>query len=378
MPVKQVRFLAGLALLGAVGACTATTDEPSSQTGVDALSMSTPAAIGAAVKATTGHSVVGPALPIYEPGGAAPAFYEVNLAPGWAVVTSELTPRVIEWNDSGKAPSARLDVVTRLNMARLYRLDTAVYVATSKQGKALGTTAKSLVKIDRSGSTPQFVAVTPDDALRTFAAVAASDGPPLVGNTPPATTCTVPGDVPSYTQLNANQAPNTTACFSGCGPTAWATVFGWASRRAVENAAADSSFAPLFPSGEAPLTMNDDVANLSMQINGLVKTMCVQGEGATTPWSMANVQSIVPAGVSIDVHYNFLMTPDDGVRDQVIAALCDGRPAIIGIGTMFGGDGHFPIAKGYDNGKFMLEMGWGGDGNGWYDATTWFIGSVHH
>ena len=59
-------------------------------------------------------------------------------------------------------------------------------------------------------------------------------------------------------------------------------------------------------------------------------------------------------------------------------ALCDGRPAIIGIGSLFGGDGHYPIAKGYSNGKFELEMGWGGDGNGWYDANTWYVGTIRH
>ena len=62
----------------------------------------------------------------------------------------------------------------------------------------------------------------------------------------------------------------------------------------------------------------------------------------------------------------------------MIDQICDGRPSIIGLGTLFAGDAHYPVAKAYDNGKFWLEMGWGGNGNGWYEAKTWFMGSVRH
>jgi hypothetical protein len=348
----------------------------------------------AAVKAETGRDGVS-ARPIFEPDSAEPAYFEVSLAAGgWAVVSATSEPHVVEWGASGRSPTERLDLGARNAMKRVYRLDAAVYVAADAAGNAVGRSTKSLVKIDRSGTEPRFVEVSNDEALRTWSAERTNllntqianaknnlivQDTPLIGSTPPEKTCAVKGDVPSYSQLSPGEGANDTSCASGCGPTAWATVFGWASRRADANATEDGAFAGLL--SNAPMTMTPEIGQLSMDINHVVKTICVGDEGATTPWGMGEVKTWVAShapGVTVEQRYNFLMTPDPGVRDVTIDALCDGRPAIIGIGTLFGGDGHYPIAKGYSNGKFELEMGWGGDGNGWYDATTWYMGTIKH
>ena len=397
--MKQLRLLACAGVLAVLAACTSeqkTTETTGEEASSNAIAVSEiPAATLAEVKKETGRDGVS-ARPIYEPGSFEPAYYEVQLGPGWAVVRapSETNPEahVVEWGTSGRSPTERLDLGARAAMKRVYRLDAAVYVAVDPLGKAVGRSTKSLVKIDRSGDEPKFIEVTNDEALVTWRAersnlVAAqrknagrdllrTQDTPLIGSTPPEKTCAVKGDVPSYTQLSPGEGPNTTSCASGCGPTAWATVFGWASRRAAE----DTGFAGLF-SAPAPLTMSPEIGQLSMDLNHLVHTMCVGDQGATTPWSMAEVKRWVSArapNVTVEQRYNFLMTPDPAIRDATVDVLCDGRPAIVGIGSLFGGDGHYPIAKGYSNGKFELEMGWGGDGNGWYDANTWYVGTIKH
>jgi hypothetical protein len=395
--VRLLGLLASAAVLSAVAACstnTASSDgESSSSDAIEASDI--PAAALAEVKKETGRDGVG-ARPIFEPDSFEPAYYEVQLNPGWAVVTARGDAHVVEWAPGGRSPTERLDLGARAAMKRVYRLDAAVYIAADETGKAVGRSTKGLVKIDRSGDEPKLVEVSNDEALATWRLERANlvnaqlknsgqnllrtqDGP-LIGGAPPEKTCSVKGDVPSYSQLSPGEGPNTTSCASGCGPTAWATIFGWANRRATENAAEDGAFAGFFAS-EAPLTMTPEIGQLSMDLNHVVHTTCSGDQGATTPWDMAQVKTWVAAhasGVTVDQRYNFLMMSDPAIRDLTVDALCDGRPVIIGIGTMFGGDGHYPIAKGYSNGKFELEMGWGGDGNGWYDATTWYMGTIRH
>lgn len=393
--MKRVGLLAtGFALAVVLAACSAGSDANESADAPGASSDAVSVAVVApevleAVKAETGRGGVS-ARPIFEPDSAGPAFYEIALEPGWAVVSvpqDGVPAHVVEWSLEGRSPTERLDLGARQAMKRVYRLDAAVYIATDPLGNAVGRSTQNLVKIDRTGDTPTFTEVSNDEALRTWRSektklsnaqlknagkdMLRTQDTPLIGAPMPEKTCNVPGDVPSYNQLKGGEGANTTRCYSGCGPTAWATVLGWASR------SGDAAYAGLIPS--APLALNDDIGKVLMDINHLVHTMCIGDEGATTPWSMAEVQGYISSrapSVKVEQRYNFLMTPDPGVRDVTIDALCDGRPAIIGIGTLFGGDGHYPIAKGYSNGKFELEMGWGGDGNGWYDANTWYMGTI--
>lgn len=394
--MKHLRSLAGAGVLGTIvlglAAC-ATTPVDDGATArdrvVEADGLTTlPSEAAAAVKATAGLDATR-GRPLYEPDSDAPAFFEIATNTGWAVVTANAPAHVVEYGASGRSPSARLDLGVQATMKRVYRLDAAVYVAADDKGNGLG---RSLLKIDRSGERATFVSVSADEAIhgwrsaRTELLDASRRGglktmadSPLIGGTPPQKTCMVKGEVPSYEQLSPGEGANDTACMSGCGPTAWATLFGWGSRRAAADPANDGAFAGLFPN--APLRMDGKAGELSMQLNRVVGTFCSDGQGATTSWAMGYVGDFVTArapGVTIDAHYNILMMADNVVRDAAIDALCDGRPAIVGTGSLFGGDGHYPIAKGYSNGRFELEMGWGGDGNGWYDAATWYSGTVKH
>ncbi|MBX3226677.1 MAG: hypothetical protein KIT84_39350 [Labilithrix sp.] len=397
--MKRLRLLAGALLAGAgavlAGCATTAGDESASPAAVnvddDGL-VTLPSEAAATVKATAGLDATR-GRPIYEPDGDAPAYFEIATASGWAVVTASGPARVVEYGTTGRSPSARLELGVRSAMTRVYRLDAAVYVAADGLGNALGRSTRSLLRIDRSGEEATFVPVSTEEAMRTWRAARTelleahvknakslrTQDSPLFGGTAPERTCMVKGEVPSYDQLSPGEGPNTTACMSGCGPTAWATLFGWGSRRAAADPANDGAFAGLLPN--APLAMNADVSNLMMQINRVVRTSCIEGQGMTTPWAMGDVGGFITArapGVTFDARYNFLMIADNGVRDAMLDALCDGRPAIVGTGSLFGGDGHYPIAKGYSNGRFELEMGWGGDGNGWYDANTWYSAALRH
>lgn len=338
--------------------------------------------------------------PIFEPGSDAVAFYEVNLSPGWAVVRANGPAEVLEFNAAGQGPTASLTKGTA-GSTRVVRLDTALYVATDPSGHALGQSAESIVRIERSADKGDAVEVpiSADAAMADFGRAKdehdrrnVAQGSNRVTPTwfwdsaAPKRSCAAAGHVPSYKQLRPNEAPNDSSCASGCGATAWAMIFGWASLQAASNDG-DSAFAGLFRTGsdasgavvKAPRSMNSDVGNLSWTLRKEMGTFCAGDQGATPTWGMNNVKGFARSrapGVKIESTGNALMINDNGLRNAVVDALCDGRPSIIGIGTLFRGDGHYPVAKAYKDGMFELDMGWGGNGNGWYKATTWFVGNV--
>jgi hypothetical protein len=328
--------------------------------------------------------------PIHEPGSDAIAFWEVDLEPGWAVIRAGEHPRVVELNTSGEGPVARL-VKTAPSATRAVRLDTAIYVLTDASGHAVAQSTPFVARIDRSGATARLVPVTPEQAIAELPAARAElqevlarsiedDGPA------PRQSCAVPGDIPNYTQIPPGEAPNDTRCASGCGPTGWAMIFGWASKRAAQNRA-DAAYAGLFRSGDdalgsivvAPDFMDATVRELTWTLREQLSTFCLTDQGATTPWSMDNAADFVSArapGVRVEVDYSTFMTMSSRLRGQAVDAICDGRPAIIGIGSLFAANMHYPVAKAYDDGMFELEMGWGGSGDGWYDTSSWFVGTI--
>lgn len=346
-------------------------------------------------------------VPIFEPGDDEIAFYEVELAPaGYAIVTARDPVRVIEISDVGIGPASRL---AHAPGGRVLRLDTALYVSVDASGKSIAQSSRSIARIDRQRgrSSAKLVHQTADEAIASFASARADliramastrpgTGPirtqgwfDWFGSSPPERTCDIAGEVPQYVQIAASDPPNDTSCFSGCGPTAWAMIFGWASQRAAANGG-DQPFANLFRDGSnadgspfvAPSTHDGNVKTLTWSLRNDLSTFCLTDQGATTPWSMdGNTKSWVAArapGVVVDVDYSTLMLEDSGVRDEAVDAICDGRPSILGIGSMFTTDMHYPVAAHYDTGWFWLEMGWGGGGNAWYQTGTWFMGSVRH
>jgi len=337
-------------------------------------------------------------VPIFEPGEDVPSFYEVALSPGWAILTTGEQPRAIEMGAEGDGPVTAL-VRGQPSVRRLYRLDTALYVAADAAGHAIAQSSP-IFRIDRSGPKATFAAVTADDALADYAhakgeflerfaaetGLSFAEASAEMRASAKDRTCATEGDVPSYRQISPNQAPNDTSCSSGCGATAWAVVVGWASRRASQSPA-DAAFSGLFRQGDdakgttvtAPLRNDSTVAEVTWTIREGLGTFCLGDQGATTPWDMDGIAKYIGSrapSVNETVKYNSFFFQRGELRDAAVDAICDGRPAIIGTGSIFAGSAHYPIAKGYKPGWFELEMGWGGNENGWYEAGTWFMGSL--
>ena len=165
---------------------------------------------------------------------------------------------------------------------------------------------------------------------------------------------------------------------SGCGPAAWAMLYGWwdlkGSRRLMSN----------FSYADAPLYNDANVLNCTRYVFNRVNPLCVSGQAATMPWSMcegfrwANFRS---AGYDINWTWGVpYISPwcIDRARDSIVA----GRPSIVGIGFY----SHYPLAYGYGYSEyvdwgitwsrahyFLCNMGWGGDSPCWQDgASFWF------
>src|SRR5262249_26450993 len=121
--MKRVRLLGllGSVFLTAVAACStnAGSDSEASSNAIEVSDV--PAASLAEVKKETGRDGVS-ARPIFEPDSFEPAYYEVQLNPGWAVVSAasidNASPHVVEWSLSGRSPTERLDLGARAAMKR--------------------------------------------------------------------------------------------------------------------------------------------------------------------------------------------------------------------------------------------------------------------
>ena len=172
--------------------------------------------------------------PIFEPGSDSVAFYEVNLSPGWAIVTANGPSEVIEFNATGRGPTADLTKGTA-GSTRIVRLDTALYVATDPTGHARGQSAETIVRIERNDDGAAVeVPTSADAAMADYSDVRR---PPSAEPDPAAWAPSLPfwivgaqprvrcqGHLPSYKQLRPQEPPNDSSCASGCGATAWAMI----------------------------------------------------------------------------------------------------------------------------------------------------------
>lgn len=200
-----------------------------------------------------------------------------------------------------------------------------------------------------------------------------------------------------YTQISAGQGPNNSNCASGCGATAWGMLFGW-----VDNQAASGNpyWAPRWGTyrqdggygadAVAPPFMDNGVRNMIWEIRGRIRTFCAFGRGATTPWDMGRAAGYLAnrSGARISTHFNVFGIPTKRLRERTHDSIIDHRtPAIIGTGWF----NHYPLAYGYRwrsrrhcfivcwntyQRQFYVNQGWGGSGNGWISANTWFAGQI--
>lgn len=201
-----------------------------------------------------------------------------------------------------------------------------------------------------------------------------------------------------YEQISANTYNNTTSCYSGCGATAWAMLFGWADKQA---ASGNAYWAPRWgiyranggtgADAVAPQYQNSGIRTITMDIRNRIGTFCSFGSGATAPWDMDGAAGYLSGrtGTRLSTHYNVLGIHEDRLREYARNSIRDrDTPAVIGTGWLT----HYPLAWGYAwqsrtvnvlwwteteyNRWFYVNQGWGGSGDGWVSASTWFAGEI--
>ena len=192
-------------------------------------------------------------------------------------------------------------------------------------------------------------------------------------------------------------------CAVGCGPVAWAMLFGWGDYQAESGS--NAYWSPRFglyrrdggrgANDCAPLNMTEGIRNVIREIHGQVGTFCISGSGATWPWEMDDATEYLNGrtGTRLDTHHHPFGMDEDLLRVYARNSIRDRQtPAIIGTGWL----SHYPLAFGYAWQKrivrhcfvfcwndvvydrwFYVNQGWGGSGNDWVEAGTWFAGEIY-
>ena len=200
-----------------------------------------------------------------------------------------------------------------------------------------------------------------------------------------------------YSQMSSNDPQNPSSCASGCGATAWAMLFGWADNQAALNNPYWQGRWGLYrqnggygADAVAPQYWDTGVKNMIWEIRQRINTFCAFGSGATAPWDMSGASGYLVnrTGTALSTHYNSVGISTGGLRDRARDSIIyRNTPAIIGTGWL----NHYPLAYGYRwrsrrrcfiacwteyDRQFYVNQGWGGNGNGWVSASTWFAGQL--
>lgn len=200
-----------------------------------------------------------------------------------------------------------------------------------------------------------------------------------------------------YNQMPSSDPQNPSSCYSGCGATAWAMLFGWADNQAASGNAYWAGRWGLYRQNGgyganvvAPPTWDTGVKNMIWEIRQRIGTFCAFGSGATAPWDMSGAAGYLTnrTGTRLYTHYNAVGISTDGLRERARDSIIDrNTPAIIGTGWL----NHYPLAYGYAwrsqrrcfiacwteyDRRFYVNQGWGGNDNGWVSASTWFAGEI--
>jgi hypothetical protein len=179
-------------------------------------------------------------------------------------------------------------------------------------------------------------------------------------------------------------------CAVGCGPVAWSMLFGWADHQSWigdpdwtrggiyrENGGYGSDV-------DAPRNMDEGVRNMIREISDHVETWCTPSDGgATNPWDMGNAWHYLDGRTGAGFRAEWRLVPTSGLRNRARDSIQDrDAPAVIGTGILE----HYPLAYGYryresrwgllHQRQFYVNQGWGGTGNSWIDARTWFAGEI--
>jgi hypothetical protein len=194
-----------------------------------------------------------------------------------------------------------------------------------------------------------------------------------------------------YNQFPAGSPPNTSSCWSGCGATAWAMVFGWVDHRAEENHWRWKNHWGIYRQNggygtnvKAPNNLDTGIRNMSWELRNRLGTYCSGSGGATKFTSMINAWRYLPgratAGWRMRTRYDptglcwfgACNNARNLAREQIVNYRA---PAILGCHN------HYPMAYGYAwrskrscflwvcsttySRWFWVNQGWGGSGNTW-------------
>jgi hypothetical protein len=209
-----------------------------------------------------------------------------------------------------------------------------------------------------------------------------------------------------YDQIPAQEWPSNSDCPSGCGPTAWAMLFGWADWKASTGDEEWKDRWGLFRVGNGKRPARDavapelrkpgsDVSKMTWELRDYVDTTCIAGAAPTMPIFMGQAHQFFDnrSNCSLTSDYNSFGFNSDDCRMMAETAIWMGRPAIIGTGHL----SHYPLAYGYrieyllvwdpTTGKydiaiqgysqFKVNEGWGPDHDPtWVPSGTWFAGTI--
>jgi hypothetical protein len=192
-------------------------------------------------------------------------------------------------------------------------------------------------------------------------------------------------------------------CAVGCGPVAWAMMFGWADVQADDGSSKWSRQRWLFreDGGKHPKSdirapnraRNDNAAmNVIEELNSTLGTFCLFGGGATPPWKMADAWKFGRnrARIWCLIWGTDTMVTKKWIRNKARDIIKQtNTPAIIGTGM----PKHYPIAYGYAvkterkgyglwrrtvyHRWFYLNQGHGNARSGWVNGTFWAAGLAH-
>ncbi|MCC6782648.1 MAG: hypothetical protein IT457_07370 [Planctomycetes bacterium] len=382
-----------------------------------------------------GNPLVLGASPLFRPDVSGVAYFEFAVDQGGFIVvaTGEHDVPITNWSSRGAPPSAllrqRAQQQSRV-VARVLKVDSLTWVAEDANGAMIdkvGELPNQLHDVPAlvDESTPEFrpllrawpswraLKVGFSESYRPYlrrqAAAArerweadrVSGGPSMTSDWSSWTTYEADGgssEQPYYDQFTYG------SCYVGCGPVAWAMLFGWGDRQAHDGNPAWSSRTGLYRTGGgtsasgasssavAPLAMDSGIENVIEELNGWVDTYCLFGGGATWPSDMDEAQGYLSARTSATctgTDSNTFIT-SSSKREDARDSIKDRDTPVI-IGTSMGGGLHYPVAfkyrwrsktnwlggTSYDR-EFYVNPGWGSTGSfQWIEAKTWFVGQLY-
>jgi hypothetical protein len=167
-----------------------------------------------------------------------------------------------------------------------------------------------------------------------------------------------------YRQIPAYTWPNTNGCWSGCGATAWAMLFGWVDAQAATNHPAWRNKWGVYrqnggvntPNAVAPVLVDGGVNNMQMEIRSYIGGFCLFSHGPTWPWNMGGAylypQKRAWAWMAVVGGHNFF---NNEWRHIANAIEFEKTPGIILTGSL--ASAHYPLAYGLAQ-AWVIECGW--------------------